>query len=217
MPPRAAEGAGSKTAPREGRQEVGGARSGMTQQAASGVPAKATQGAEARRQWWWTEASIWTERMVSALGNGVKGGKWYSLMDKVIRPTTLEAAWRKVARNHGAAGVDGQGIERFAAQMDRYLQELQLALKDGSYRPSPVKRVQIPKGDGRTRPLGIPTVKDRIVQTALKMAIEPIFETQFRPGSHGFRPGRSCKEPLRECDRLLKEGFTWVVDADLQS
>src|SRR5260370_28818017 len=217
MPPRAAEGAGSKTAPREGRQEVGGARSGMTQQAASGVPAKDTQGAEARSQWWWTEASIWTERMVSAMGNGVKGGKWCSLMDKAIRPTTVEAVWRKVARNHGAAGVDGQGIDRFAAQAERYLQELQLALKDGSYRPHPVKRVEIPKGDGRTRPLGIPTVTDRIVQTALKMAIEPIFETQFRPGSYGFRPGRSGKDALREVDRLLKEGFTWVVDADLQS
>jgi RNA-directed DNA polymerase len=163
--------------------------------------------------------------MVSALGNGVKGGKWYSLMDKAVRPTTLEAAWRKVARNHGAAGVDGQSIERFAAQAERYLSELQHSLEDGSYRPHPVKRVEIPKGDGRTRPLGIPTVKslpqakagDRIVQTALKMVIEPIFETQFRPGSYGFRPGRSCKDALREVDRLLKEGFTWVVDADLQS
>jgi RNA-directed DNA polymerase len=155
--------------------------------------------------------------MVSALGNGVKGGKWHSLMDKVVRPTTLAAAWRKVARNHGAAGVDGQSIERFAAQAERYLQELQHALKDGSYRPQPVKRVEIPKGDGRTRPLGIPTVKDRIVQTALKMVIEPIFETQFRPGSFGFRPGRGCKDALREVDRLLKEGFIWVVDADLQS
>ena len=175
----------------------------MRQQAASGVPETATQGAEVRRrgQWWWTEASIWTERMVSALGNGVKGGKWYSLMDKVVRPTTLEVAWRKVARNQGAAGVDGQSIERFTAQAEQYLQELQHSLETGSYRPHPVKRVEIPKGDGRTRPLGIPTVKslpqakagDRIVQTALKMVIEPIFETQFRPGSYGFRPGRSCK------------------------
>jgi RNA-directed DNA polymerase len=200
------------------------------QQAASGVPETATQGAEARRrgQWWWTQASIWTERMVSALGNGVKGGKWYSLMDKVVRPTTLEAAWRKVARNQGAAGVDGQSIERFTAQAERYLQELQHSLETGSYRPHPVKRVEIPKGDGRTRPLGIPTVKDRIVQTALKMVVEPIprvrplagprtcFETQFRPGSYGFRPGRSCKDALREVDRLLKAGLTWVVDADLQ-
>ena len=91
---------------------------------------------------------------------------------------------------------------------ERYLHELHEDLKDGSYRPSPVKRVEIPKGDGRTRPLGIPTIKDRIVQTALKMVIEPIFEVQFRPGSYGFRPGRSCKDALREVDRLVKEGFT---------
>jgi len=154
--------------------------------------------------------------MVSALDNGVKGGKWFSLVDKVIRPTTLDAAWHKVAQNKGAAGVDGQSIERFAAQADRYLQELHDSLKDGSYRPNPIKRVEIPKGDGQTRPLGIPTVKDRIVQTALKMVIEPIFEAQFRPGSYGFRPGRGCKDALREVDRLLKDGFTWVVDADLQ-
>jgi len=183
----------------------------------SGVPVTATQGTEAENQQWrWAEASIWTERMVSALVNGVKGGKWFSLVDKVIRPTTLDVAWQKVARNKGAAGVDGQSIERFAAQSARYLQELHDNLKDGSYRPSPVKRVEIPKGDGRTRPLGIPTVKDRIVQTALKMVIEPIFEVQFRPGSHGFRPGRSCKDALREVDRLLKAGFTFVVDADLK-
>jgi RNA-directed DNA polymerase len=163
------------------------------------------------------EASIWTERMVSALDNGVKGGKWFSLVDKVIRPGTLEAAWRKVARNKGSAGVDGQGIERFAAQAERYLQELHESLREGSYRPQPVKRVEIPKADGGSRPLGIPTVKDRIVQTALKMVIEPIFEVQFLPGSYGFRPGRHAKEALREVDRLLKEGFCHVVDADLKS
>jgi len=177
---------------------------------------RAKQGTEARR-WWWVEASIWTERMVSALVNGVTGGKWFSLVDKAECPASLEAAWRKVARNQGAAGVDGQSIERFAAQSERYLRELGESLRDGSYRPSPIKRVEIPKGDGRTRPLGIPTVKDRIVQTALKMTIEPIFEVQFRPGSYGFRPGRSCKDALREVDRLLREGHTFVVDADLQS
>jgi len=155
--------------------------------------------------------------MMSALGNGVKGGKWFSLVDKAIRPTTLEAAWRKVERNKGAAGVDGQSIERFAAGAERYLAELHENLKNGSYRPSPIKRVDIPKGGGQTRPLGIPTIKDRIVQTALKMTIEPIFEVQFRPGSYGFRPGRSCKDALREVDRLLKEGYTHVVDADLKS
>lgn len=181
----------------------------------------ATQGTDAtggeRPQLWWAEASIWTDRMVSALGNGVRGGKWFSLIDKVYRPTTLQAAWQRVARNHGAAGVDGQSIERFAAESERYLLELHQQLKAGEYQPSPVKRVDIPKPDGRTRPLGIPTVKDRVVQAALKMVIEPIFETQFRPGSFGFRPGLGCKDALREVDRLLKQGHTHVVDADLKS
>jgi len=192
----------------------------MTQEN-SGSADEATQGREAASgkppDLWWVEASIWTDRMVSALGNGVKGGKWFSLVDKVIRPTTLATAWRKVAGNKGAAGVDGQSVERFAAGAELYLSELHENLKSGSYRPSPVKRVDIPKGPGQTRPLGIPSVKDRIVQTALKMAIEPIFETAFREGSYGFRPGRGCKDALREVDRLLKEGYTHVVDADLKA
>jgi len=183
--------------------------------------ATAMQGRDAtggeRHGLWWAEATIWTDRMVSALGNGVKGGKWLSLIDKAVRPATLDIAWQRVARNKGAAGVDGQSIERFAAQSARYLQELQRSLTERSYRPDPVKRVEIPKAHGKTRPLGIPTVKDRIVQTALKMVIEPIFEVQFRPGSFGFRPGRGCKDALREVDRLLKEGYTHVVDADLKS
>jgi RNA-directed DNA polymerase len=166
---------------------------------------------------WWAEASIWTDRMVSALGNGVKGGKWFSLIDKVHRPSTLQAAWRSVARNKGAAGVDRMSVERFAAQEARYLAELHEQLRDGSYQPHPVRRVEIPKGGGKTRPLGIPTVKDRVVQAALKMVIEPIFETQFRPGSFGFRPGLGCKDALRKVDRLVKEGYTHVVDADLRS
>jgi len=130
----------------------------MTQGTVPIVPALAKQGTEAlNRDWGWVEASVWTEAMVSALGNGVKGGKWFSLIDKVIRPTTLEQAWLRVARNKGAAGGDGQTIAVFAHQADRYLQELQTALRDGSYRPQPVRRVEIPKADGKTRPLGIPT------------------------------------------------------------
>src|SRR5450432_4400022 len=99
---------------------------------------KATQGREAaggeRHGLWWAEATIWTDRMVSALGNGVKGGKWFSLIDKVTRPATLEAAWQRVARNKGAAGVDGQSVERFAHQSERYLLELHTELKEGAYR-----------------------------------------------------------------------------------
>ena len=152
------------------------------------------------------EAGVWTERMLSALANGVKGGKWFSLMDKVFAPKTLALAWMKVRANKGAAGVDGQSIERFAAKAELYLSELSAALKDGSYRPEAVKRVDIPKGDGKTRPLGIPTVKDRVVQQAVRLVIEPIFEQGFADGSYGFRPGRGCHDALREVDGLIKAG-----------
>lgn len=190
------------------------------QSSSTGSAAEAKQGAEtptASGSWAWVEAAVWTERMLSALENGVKGGKWYSLIDKVYAPVTLEVAWTKVEANKGAAGVDGQSVDRFAAKADVYLSELSTALREGSYLPQAVKRVEIPKGDGRTRPLGIPTVKDRIVQQAVRLVIEPIFETGFCDGSYGFRPERGCHDALREVDRLLKEGYTHVVDADLQS
>ena len=153
---------------------------GMKQSERRKCPHKAKQGAEACISAW-AEASVWTDRMVSALVNGVKGDRWYSLIDKVYAPATLSAAWQKVKANGGAAGVDGQTIERFNARAELYLAELSTALREGSYRPQPIKRVEIPKGDGRTRPLGIPTVKDRIVQTAVKFVLEPIFEAAFSP------------------------------------
>lgn len=188
----------------------------MSEQSSTGSAGKAKQGAETPR-WGWVEAEIWTARMLLALENGVTGGKWYSLIDKVHAPATLGLAWTKVQANRGAAGVDGQSVERFAAKAEDYLPELSAALRTGLYRPQPVKRVEIPKGDGRLRPLGIPTVKDRIVQQAVRLVIEPIFESGFCDGSYGFRPERGCKDALREVDRLLKEGYTHVVDADLQS
>ena len=188
----------------------------MRHERASGVPARATQGAEAR-DWTWVEASVWTDRMVSSLVNGVKGGRWFSLIDKVYAPATLEAAWDRVWANGGAAGVDGQSIERFEAQAELYLTELSTALREGNYRPQPIKRVEIPKGDGKTRPLGIPTVKDRIVQTAVKFVLEPVFEATFHPTSYGFRPGRGCHDALREVAGLIEEGYTFAVDADFAS
>ena len=155
--------------------------------------------------------------MISALVNGVKGGRWFSLIDKVSALRTLTVAWEKVRANKGASGVDGQSIERFAARWDDYLGELSQALRQGTYRPQAVRRVEIPKDDGGRRPLGIPTVKDRIVQTAIKLVIEPIFEAMFLPSSYGFRPRRGCRDALREVDRLLGEGHVFVVDADLRS
>jgi RNA-directed DNA polymerase len=192
----------------------------MPGQRSTGSAEQAKQGAEtptASRNWSWVEAGVWTERMLSALGNGVKGGKWYSLIDKVYAPETLKSAWAKVQANKGAAGVDGQSVDRFAAKAEAYLSELVTALREDGYRPQAVKRVEIPKGDGRMRPLGIPTVKDRVVQQAVRLVIEPIFESGFCGGSYGFRPERGCHDALREVDRLLKAGYTHVVDADLQS
>lgn len=179
--------------------------------------ARPEAGPDDPRTWTWVAASVWTEGMLAALGNGVRGGKWHSLIDKVYAPQTLWAAWQRVAANHGAAGIDRMSIERFEANAERYLAELARALQEGSYQPDPVRRVHIPKGKGQTRPLGIATVKDRVVQAALKLVLEPIFEKEFLPVSFGFRPGRSCKDALRVVDRALKDGYTWVVDADLQS
>jgi RNA-directed DNA polymerase len=154
--------------------------------------------------------------MLAALGNGVKGNKWFSLIDKVYRQSTLQAAWEHVKANRGAAGIDRQSIEGFAANAERYLNELAKDLQEDRYQAQAVRRVDIPKAGGKTRPLGIPTVKDRIVQTAVKRVIEPIFENEFLPTSYGFRPGRGCKDALREVDKHLKEGYTHVVDADLK-
>ena len=217
---RAARSAESKAAPRDGRQE-GGSVSDTEWQSESQapvVPERATQGAESQgRDWSWVEATVWSERMLAALGNGVKGGRWFSLIDKVYRQETLKEAWQKVAANAGAAGVDGQSVKQFAVRAEMYLKELSIALERGTYRPMAVRRVEISKGGGKLRPLGIPVVKDRIVQTALKFVLEPIFEREFLKMSYGFRPGLGCKDALREVEGWLKEGYTFVVDADLKS
>jgi RNA-directed DNA polymerase len=185
------------------------------------VPGAANQGAETREmpaRWAWVEPAIWTERMIAALETGVKGGKWFSLMDKVYAERTLRAAWERVERNRGAAGVDGQSVERFAAHAEQYLAELGEALRTGQYRPQPVRRVWIEKaGTKAKRPLGIPTVKDRIVQTAVKLVLEPIFEAGFAEQSYGFRPGRGCKDALRRVETLLQSEAVWVVDVDIQA
>jgi len=185
---------------------------------ASTVPARARQDADTRAgKWTWVQASVWNERMLAALGNGVKGGKWFSLIDKVYRQQTLQAAWHKVKGNAGAAGVDGQSVKQFGFRAEIYLAELEQTLRSGEYRPEPIRRVEIAKAGGKKRPLGIPAVKDRIVQTALKLVIEPIFEREFEDCSYGFRPQRGCKDALREVDELIKQGYTHVVDADLES
>jgi RNA-directed DNA polymerase len=184
----------------------------------STVPARAKQDGDIVARWAWVEPTVWTPRMLAALENGVKGGRWFSLMDKVYAPANLAAAWKRVRSNRGAAGVDHQSVEAFELHAEKYLGELHQELRAGRYRPSAVRRQWIPKpGTSQRRPLGIPTVRDRIVQSALRHALEPIWEAKFANQSYGFRPGRSCKDALRRVDELLHEGFSWVVDADIQS
>ena len=156
--------------------------------------------------------------MLTALEQGVKGSKWYSLMDKVYALPNLRAGFAKVKANGGAAGVDHQTIEMYELRLEENLEKLSHRLKDGSYRPQAVRRVWIPKpGSKEKRPLGIPTVRDRVAQAALLHVLEPIFERDFAEQSYGFRPDRGCKDALRRVDRLLKAGHNTVVDADLKS
>jgi RNA-directed DNA polymerase len=156
--------------------------------------------------------------MLTTLTRGLKGNRWFSLIDKVYADKTLEQAWEKVRSNAGGSGVDRITIERFAKDCPRGLLDLKEQLRTASYQPLPVKRVWIPKpGTNQQRPLGIPAVRDRIVQTALRLVIEPIFEHWFAEHSYGFRPGRGCKDALRRVQTLLNEGCTWIVDADLKS
>lgn len=165
----------------------------------------------------WMEASIWTPRMVATLKNGVKGGRWFSVVDKVYKTENLEASYRKVHRNKGKPGIDYVTTETFGENLEENITKLTQQLKDGTYHPSALKRVMIPKpGSNEMRPLSIPTVRDRVVQGAVKHAIEPIFENIFAECSYGFRPGRSCKDALREVDKHLRSGYHYVIDCDIR-
>ena len=163
------------------------------------------------------ERGVWSQGMLEALERGVKGGKWFSLIDKIYAERTLVRSWEKVRSNAGACGVDGITIARFEKQAQRRLLAVNEQLKQGRYQPCPIRRTWIPKpGSPEKRPLGIPAVVDRVVQTATRMVVEPIFEQEFAPQSYGFRPGRSCKDALRRVEALLKSGHGHVVDIDIK-
>jgi len=202
----------------KGTQGGGYVTARTTEGRPAGVPETATQAGEIRDRWDWVEPSVWTERMLTALERGVKGGKWFSLMDKVYAVANLRAGFSKVKSNGGAAGVDHQTIEEYERHLEENLEKLSRMLKEGRYQPQAIRRVWIPKpGTKEKRPLGIPTVRDRVVQAALLNVLEPIFERGFAEQSYGFRPNRGCKDALRRVEGLLKQGYSWVVDADLKS
>jgi RNA-directed DNA polymerase len=184
----------------------------------SAVPQSATQGGPDQSRWAWTEPGVWTERMLTALEQGVKGGVWFSLIDKVFAERNLRAAAAKVVANHGVPGLDHITVEAFANDLETNVAKLSVALRGGSFEPHAIQRVFIPKpGSNEQRPLGIPTVRDRVVQGAVRHVLEPIFEKEFAEHSYGFRPQRGCKDALRRVDQLLKQGYVYVVDADLKS
>ncbi len=142
--------------------------------------------------------------------------RFYLLYDKVYRADVLLRAWTLAKANHGAPGVDNESFEDIESKgLKEWLDGLRKELHDKTYQPQPVRRVMIPKPGGGERPLGIPTIRDRVAQTAAKLILEPIFEADFEPNAYGYRPKKSAQDAIQEVDKLLYAGYTDVVDADL--
>jgi RNA-directed DNA polymerase len=209
------------------------------------TPHQAGEATPSRDPWWWVERGVWTEHMLTRLASSESADRvWFRLWDKTSAPANLHRAFQKVWRNGGSAGADEQTVAHFGRRAEEELQWLHEQLRDGTYRPQPVRRAWIDKpGSKEKRPLGLapalprlrgfaPALRaslsplpaarvrrcaGRIVQGALRHVLEPIFETDFAEHSYGFRPGRGAKDALRRVDTLLKAGHDWVVDADLKS
>jgi len=144
------------------------------------------------------------------------GYRFYMLYDKIYREDILAHAYELARANKGAPGVDGQGFEEVESQgLREWLSGIRQELRNRTYQPRPVRRVMIPKPGGGERPLGIPTIRDRVVQTAAKLVLEPIFEADLEPSAYGYRPKRSAQDAIQKVHKLICEGYTDVVDADL--
>ncbi len=168
--------------------------------------------------WWWVEPSVWTERMLTRLEQSGPTTVWFRLWDKVLSEGNLQAAFWAVWRNGGAPGVDGQSVPQFEAQEQAQLAKLREELRSKSYHRQAARRVWIPKpGTSEKRPLGIPAVRDRTVEAAMKNVLEPIFERDFAEHSYGFRPGRGCREAVKRVEQLLSQDRAWCVELDFRS
>lgn len=181
-------------------------------------PTQPKQVAEIRDRWWWIEHSVWTDRMLTRLEESEPTTVWFGLWDKVLSVRNLQAAFWAVWRNAGAPGVDGQTVQQFDEQWESELARLREELHTQRYRRQPARRVWIAKpGTSERRPLGIPAVRDRTVEAALRHVLEPIFERDFAEASYGFRPGRGCREAVERVEELLSQGRVYCVEADLKS
>jgi retron-type reverse transcriptase len=193
--------------PCSGRVGGGGKREGMTGATRSNHPRG-------------PQPAVKVQQLQDRLGDAAKRHperRFHALYDRIARPDILAEAWRRVRRNKGAAGVDAQtlaALEEYG--VERFVEELRVVLLAGEYRPAAVLRRYIPKADGKKRPLGIPTVRDRVVQMAVKLVLEPIFEADFRASSYGFRPKRSATMALETLRKLGAKGYNHVLDADIR-
>ena len=207
----------------KGTQESGSGKSMKNdeinpQSAAVTGSKQSKQAGDIRDRWWWIEHSIWTDRRLIRLEQSEPTTVWFGLWDKVWATRNLQAAFWAVWRNDGAPGVDGQTVQQFDLGAEAELARLGEELRSTRYRRHPARRVWIPKpGTTEKRPLGIPAVRDRTVEAALRNVLEPIFENDFAESSYGCRPGRGCQGAVKRIEELLEQGYVWCVDCDFKS
>ena len=202
------KGAAGRKGPNFGHAGRGGKREGMTGTTRSNSPGGGDPPVDKVRK---LQRRLWTAAKRSP------GRRFHALHDRIFRGDVLEEAWRRVRANRGAAGVDGETLAEVEAfGVERMLRELREDLRAGSYRPAPVRRQEIPKPDGGKRPLGIPTVRDRVAQQAAKLVLEPVFEADFCPCSYGYRPRRSATEALERIRRAFLDEYVWVLECDIR-